>query len=290
MPDGSDSLLLRVRSSLGELDAAQWDACAGSANPFLSYAFLSALEDSGSANEKNGWLGQHLCLESEDGQLLGAVPLYLKNHSYGEYVFDWGWAEAYERAGGRYYPKLQSSVPFTPVTGPRLLIRPGTDQETARDALISGLIEVTKRHKVSSLHVTFCEEEEWQALGEAGFLQRIGLQYHWRNEGYGSFEDFLGALTSRKRKWMKKERRKVAEAGIEIRPLSGQEITEDLWDAFYHFYLNTADKRWGQAYLTREFFSLLGERMGAQIVLMTAFYNNQPVAAALKRSLRLSAR
>ena len=209
------------------------------------------------------------------------MPLYLKNHSYGEYIFDWGWADAYERAGGRYYPKLQCAVPFTPVTGPRLLIRRGTDDTAMRDTLIAGLREIFTRHGVSSLHVTFATRPEWEAFGKAGFLQRLDLQYHWRNEGYGSFDDFLGALVSRKRKAIRKERRKVAESEIALRAVSGSELTEDLWDAFYAFYMATADKKWGRPYLTREFFSLLGERMADDVVLILAELGGRPVAGAL---------
>ena len=281
MPDGADSLTLRTVSSLKEVAADQWDACAGSANPFVSHAFLSTLEDSGSATAERGWLGQHLLLERPDGTLLGAVPLYLKNHSYGEYVFDWGWADAYERAGGRYYPKLQSSVPFTPVTGPRLLTRPGSDRNSVCRTLIAGLAEVSKRHQVSSLHVTFPEREEWTRLDEAGLLTRIGLQYHWHNAGYGTFEDFLDSLVSRKRKAIKKERRKVQESGLRLRALVGSDIEERHWDALHRFYLDTIDKKWSRPYLTREFFLLLGERLGRQVVLIVAEQGSEVVAGAL---------
>ncbi|MEX0922944.1 MAG: GNAT family N-acetyltransferase [Rhodovibrionaceae bacterium] len=281
MPDGSEPAVLKVVSALAEVPAAEWDACAGADNPFVSHAFLLALEESGAATEQTGWLGQHLCLEDASGRLLGAVPLYLKNHSYGEYIFDWGWADAYERAGGRYYPKLQCAVPFTPVTGPRLLVRGGTDETAVRETLIAGLREIFTRHGVSSLHVTFATKTEWEAFGEAGFLQRLDLQYHWHNHGYASFDDFLGALASRKRKAIRKERRKVAESGIELRALSGKNLKEDHWDAFYAFYLATADKKWGRPYLTREFFSLLGERMAEQVVLILAEADGQPVAGAL---------
>lgn len=285
MPDGDDTLTLRAVASLGEVEAAAWDACAGTldggGNPFVSHAFLSALEDSGSATAERGWLPQHLLLESADGTLLGAVPLYLKGHSYGEYVFDWGWADAYERAGGRYYPKLQSSVPFTPVTGPRLLARPGVDRDAACEALIGGLAELTERHGVSSLHVTFPTREEWERLGAAGMLKRTGLQYHWHNRGYQSFDDFLAALVSRKRKAIKKERRKVAEAGLTVRPLVGAEIEERHWDAFHRFYLDTIDKKWSRPYLTRGFFFLLGERLTERVCLIVAEAGDRVVAGAL---------
>src|SRR5689334_20222115 len=204
--DGGDGVSVKIVQRLADIPAAAWDACAGADNPFLSHAFLEALEASGSATSETGWLPQHLALEDDHGKLMGAVPLYLKGHSYGEYVFDHGWANAYERAGGRYYPKLQCAVPFTPVTGPRLLLRPGAPAE-ARATLIAAMIEIARRSKVSSLHVTFPRREEWEALGAAGFLQRTGQQYHWENDGYGSFEDFLEALNSRKRKAIRRERR-----------------------------------------------------------------------------------
>ncbi|SME87852.1 hypothetical protein SAMN06265365_10120 [Tistlia consotensis] len=281
MPDGASPVLIKVAASLKEVDPAQWDACAGSGNPFVSHAFLSALEDGKAATAETGWLGQHLLLEGENGRLLGAVPLYLKNHSYGEYVFDWGWADAYQRAGGRYYPKLQCAVPFTPVTGPRLLIRPDAERDAVADTLIAGLTEIARRHEVSSLHVTFPTRDEWERFGRFGFLQRIGRQYHWTNEGYASFDDFLDRLVSRKRKAIRKERRAVVEAGVELKALTGSEIEERHWEAFYRFYLNTVDKKWGSAYLTREFFHLLGERLGDKVVLIIAESDGRPVAGAL---------
>ncbi|MDH3473033.1 MAG: GNAT family N-acetyltransferase [Rhodospirillales bacterium] len=281
MPDGREPVTIRVVSRIAEVPAAEWDACAGGANPFVGHAFLSALEESGSVTAETGWLPQHLTVADEHGRLIGCVPLYLKSHSYGEYVFDWSWADAYERAGGRYYPKLQSSVPFTPVTGPRLLLRPGAGQGAVAAALIAGMQELAERHGVASLHVTFPERAEWQALGEAGFLQRVGLQYHWQNRGYGSFEDFLGDLVSRKRKAIRKERRKVAESGVTLRALSGGDLKPQHWDAFHRFYLATADRKWGQPYLNREFFALLGERLAKQVVLVLAEQGGRPVAGAL---------
>ncbi len=281
MPDGASPILIKVAASLKEVEAAQWDACAGPDNPFVSHAFLSALEDGKAATADTGWLAQHLLLEGENGLLLGAVPLYLKNHSYGEYVFDWGWADAYQRAGGRYYPKLQCSVPFTPVTGPRLLMRPEADPDAVGDALASGLVEIARRHEVSSLHVTFPTRAEWERLGRFGFLQRVGRQYHWTNEGYASFDDFLARMVSRKRKAIRKERRQVAESGIRLRALVGDEIEERHWEAFYRFYLNTVDKKWANAYLTRDFFHLLGQRLGERVVLILAEAEDRPVAGAL---------
>ena len=280
MPDGSDAIEVRVVSRIAELPAAEWDLLAG-ANPFVSHAFLSALEDSGSATGETGWLPQHLVIAGRDQRLIGAVPLYLKSHSYGEYVFDWGWADAYERAGGSYYPKLQACVPFTPVTGPRLLLHPASEQPPVARALMAGMLELARRTQVSSLHVTFPTEAEWRDLGEAGFLLRTGLQYHWENRGYGSFDDFLGTLASRKRKAIKKERRCVAESGVSLRALTGGEIEPRHWDAFYRFYCATTDKKWGPSYLTREFFHLLGQTLGDRVVLIVAEWQGEPVGAAL---------
>ncbi len=280
MADGGESFTVRVVPELREIPAAAWDACAGSENPFLSHAFLEALEASGSATAETGWLPQHLALEDAAGRLLGVVPLYLKSHSYGEYIFDWGWASAYERAGGRYYPKLQCSVPFTPVTGPRLLLRPDAGAAAA-DALVAAMVELARRHKVSSLHVTFPTPAEWERLGDAGFLQRIGQQFHWQNEGYASFDDFLEALNSRKRKQIRRERRDALQGGIEIETLTGGAITSEHWDAFYRFYRSTSDRKWGEAYLTRRFFDLLGERMAEQVVLIMARKGARYVAGAL---------
>ncbi len=280
MPCSSEPTEVHVISSIGEIDAPAWDACTGGDNPTVGHAFLSALEDSGSVTAKTGWQPQHLVIRDPGGGIVAAAPLYLKSHSYGEYVFDWGWADAYERAGGRYYPKLQSSIPFTPATGPRLMIAPGA-APTAADVLIAGMTGLATKLGVSSLHVTFPPETEWRKFGNAGFLLRTGEQFHWRNDGYETFDDFLGALASRKRKNIVKERRKVAESGLAIRRLTGDDLTEDAWDAFYRFYLDTSDRKWGQAYLNRTFFSLLGERMAKQTMLVMAYDDGRPVAGAL---------
>lgn len=277
--DGSDRLSIKVVERLSKIRAADWDECAGSDNPFVSHAFLDALEASNSACAETGWLPQHLVLEDGNGRLLGAVPMYLKSHSYGEYVFDHGWAEAYERAGGRYYPKLQVAVPFTPVTGNRLLIRPNAPPD-AGSLLVAAMVEVASRAKVSSLHVTFPTKQEYELLGEAGFLQRLGRQFHWENQGYGSFDDFLGALNARKRKQIKRERRE-ANQGIEIETLNGDEIKARHWDAFFRFYTSTSDRKWGSAYLTREFFDLLGSRLGGRVVLVMAKRDSRYIAGAL---------
>jgi len=280
MPDGGGPARIRVLESLAEVPAAAWDACAGADNPFLSHAFLEALEASGSATAKTGWLPQHVLVEDADGRLLAAAPLYLKSHSQGEYVFDHGWAQAYERAGGSYYPKLQAAVPFTPVTGPRLLVCPDAPPDTA-DTLTAALVEVARVHKVSSLHVTFPTREDWERLGAAGFLQRSGQQYHWENRGYATFEDFLAALNSRKRKQIRRERRDALAGGLEIETLTGSALEPRQWDAFYRFYRATTDHRWGGAYLTRAFFDLLHQRLADRVVLMMARQGKRYVAGAL---------
>ena len=279
MPDGTTELTLRLHPAIAEIDASEWDACAGEDNPFVSHAFLSALEDSGSASGRTGWLPQHAALRDGSGRLLAVAPAYGKSHSYGEYVFDHGWADAFERAGGEYYPKLQVAVPFSPVPGSRLLIRPGCGLPPA--ALAQALVQATEQLGFSSCHVTFCQEAEWQALGEAGWLQRIGTQFHWTNAGYGSFEDFLAALSSRKRKQIKRERRDAQAAGLTFRTLRGAEIAPRHWAAFHRFYRNTTDRKWGSAYLTREFWPLMAERLGDRVVLMLAEQDGRPVAGAL---------
>jgi len=280
MADGGESVTVKVVPRLADIPAAQWDACAGADNPFLSHAFLEALEASDSATAATGWRPQHLTLEDEKGRLLGAVPLYLKTHSYGEYVFDWGWASAYERAGGRYYPKLQCAVPFTPVTGPRLLLRADAGPDAA-DTLIAAMIELARRHKVSSLHVTFPTPAQWERLGNAGFLLRTGRQFHWQNADYATFDAFLDALNSRKRKQIRRERRDALAGGIEIETVTGDAIRSEHWDAFFRFYRATSDRKWGEAYLTRRFFALIGERLAQRIVLVLARKAGRYIAGAL---------
>jgi predicted N-acyltransferase len=216
-----------------------------------------------------------------DGAIAGIVPCYLKSHSQGEYVFDRGWADAYERAGGRYYPKLQASVPFTPAAGPRLLIRGGMDREPIAAALASGLVALCGVTKASSVHVTFARETEAKLLAAQGFLQRTDQQFHWRNEGYGSFEDFLGSLNSRHRKAIKRERRDALANGITIHALTGSDITEDAWDAFFAFYMETGSRKWGRPYLTRAFFSLIGETMAKDVLLVMARRNGRWIAGAI---------
>ena len=227
MPDGREAISVRVLSSLGDVAPQDWDACTGKANPFVRHAFLSALEDSGSADAETGWIAQHLIVEDGVGDLLAAAPLYLKSHSYGEYVFDWGWAEAYERAGGHYYPKLQCAVPFTPATGPRLLVSSEVSDSEAmelRSALAMAMVQLAEKLKVSSLHVTFPEQTEWKMMGELGYMQRVGQQFHWENRDYENFDDFLATLTSRKRKQLRRERQKIAETGLTFRALKGAKM------------------------------------------------------------------
>ncbi len=278
--DADMSVVLKVVKDITTVPADAWDTCAGSANPFLSHAFLAALEESGSATARTGWLPQHLVLETEGGAVLGCVPMYLKGHSQGEYVFDHGWAHAYEQAGGRYYPKLQVAVPFTPVTGPRLLLAPDAPATTA-ETLIAGLEKVAEAHEVASLHVTFPTERQWAQFGKAGWLQRTGQQYHWQNAGYGSFDDFLAALASRKRKAIKKERRQVADADVSLSVLTGDDLRTEHWDAFFGFYVDTGSRKWGSPYLTRKFFQLIGERMPERVALVMAQSQGHWVAGAL---------
>ena len=270
----------QVIDSIMDIEAKEWDECAGYSNPFISHAFLSSLEQSGSVSTETGWLPQHIVIKDKNGDIVACCPLYLKNHSYGEYIFDWGWADAYERAGGKYYPKLQSAVPFTPVTGRRLLVKNNAPKEYYK-FLVSTIIEVSRKHNVSSLHVTFPLEREWELLGQAGFLMRTSKQFHWENHSYSNFDEFLSQLTSRKRKAIKKERESLFQNQIVYKLLTGAELTESYWDTFYQYYLNTIDKKWGQAYLTRDFFSMLGERLPNAALLIVAERNGEPIAGAL---------
>ena len=283
-----DDLTLKVVGSIHDISATDWDGCASvspeTLNPFVRHAFYAALEESGSVSVSAGWKPQHVVLADKDGRVLGCAALYLKSHSYGEYVFDWGWAQAYERAGGRYYPKLQCAVPFTPVTGPRLMVRPdlaADDRAALQRGLLGGMVELARRLKVSSFHVTFPPEDEYALMSEAGLLPRIGQQYHWKNEGYGTFDDFLEALSSRKRKNIRKEREKANACGVEIVTLQGAEITAAHWDAFYRFYTSTSDRKWGQAYLERSFFDLLSACMGDAVVLMMGRQSGRWVCGAI---------
>ena len=279
MNDTGEAITLRIHGAIAEIPAEDWDACAGGINPTVSHVFLNAMEESGSVGARSGWAPQHLSFSDAGGRLRGVVPLYLKSHSYGEYVFDWGWADAYERAGGRYYPKLLCAVPFTPVPGPRLLVAPDAPAET-KTHLIAGMVELAKQRKLSSLHVNFPEPAEAEAFEQAGFLKRIGQQFHWENDGYVAFDDYLAALNSRKRKAVKKERREALEGGIEIEVLTGADLTPRVWDAFFRLYLATTDRKWGSAYLNRKFFALIGERMPEKVVLIMAKRGGDYIAGA----------
>lgn len=269
------SVEARIARGVGELPAGEWDALAGG-NPFLSHAFLTALEDSGSVGPGTGWDPVPITIAGADGKLAAALPAYLKAHSQGEYVFDHAWADAWHRAGGSYYPKLQIAVPFTPATGPRLLL--------ADPALAAPLLRATEQvceeNGLSSAHATFIAPEQVPLFEAAGWLIRSDIQFHWENRGYASFDDFLGALSSRKRKDIRKERA-AAQEGVEIRHLTGAAILPEHWDAFWTFYQDTGARKWGTPYLTREAFTLLGERMADRILLVMAFIGGTPVAGAL---------
>ena len=266
----------RLTGPLADLDPALWDGLCPDDNPFLRHAFLHALEASGSAVAESGWQPLHLLVGDSD-RPTAAAPVYIKGHSYGEYVFDHGWANAYQRAGGRYYPKLLVAVPFTPVPGPRLLAK----DSAGKAGVAAALRAATDRLGVSSAHVNFIDETEARVLEGAGFMGRVGVQFHWQNRGYRDFQDFLDVMRSAKRKAIKKERREVERAGLEIRTLTGRELTPDALEAFYPFYLATVDKRWGSAYLTRDFFRRLGTSFAERIVLVTARQNGELVAGAL---------
>jgi predicted N-acyltransferase len=283
MANGSEARVTVV-SAISEIAAIDWDRCAnpdpGRYDPFVSHAFLKALEDAGTVGVRAGWVPQHLVLETDD-RIVGVMPLYVKGHSKGEYIFDYGWAEAYERAGGSYYPKLQCAVPFTPVPGRRLLVEPGDGADDRERLLLAGAIEVAKRAKLSSLHITFCSEGEWTRAGAAGLLQRTDKQFHWANNGYRTFDDFLASLASRKRKAIRKERAQAVESGLVIERVTGAAITEAHWDAFFEFYMDTGSRKWGRPYLNRPFFSRLGETMADRCLLVMARRGEQYVAGAL---------
>ncbi|WP_448500876.1 GNAT family N-acetyltransferase [Sphingomonas sp.] len=272
----TSDILARIADGASAIPAGQWDACAGDANPFVSHAFLSALERSASVGEGSGWRPLAIVIDDDTGHPCAIAPLYAKSHSQGEYVFDHGWADAWERAGGAYYPKLQLAVPFTPVPGPRLLLR----EKARAPALIAAIEEVTRQNGLSSAHATFVDKAQLPLFEAAGWLVRQGVQFHWHNDGYASFDEFLGALASRKRKQLRKERAAAVE-GLTIRHLTGGAITEAHWDAFWIFYQDTGARKWGRPYLTRAFFSMLGEAMGDRLLLILAERGGQPVAGAL---------
>lgn len=299
-PESRETIRLSIAAAMADIDRAAWDAAAnpgwtvgpggaiasdGTAtepfNPFVCHDFLAILEEAGTVSARTGWMPRHLVLDGPEGGIAGAVPAYLKSHSQGEFVFDHGWADAYERAGGRYYPKLQVSVPFTPATGPRLLARPDPGRDAVRAALAEGIVALVRETGASSAHVTFPTEPEWRLLTERGFLPRTDRQFHWFNEGFSSFDDFLATFASRKRKQVKRERREAVAVGIAIERLSGAELKEAHWDAFFQFYTDTGARKWGRPYLNRRFFSLLGERLGERVVLVLAKREGRTIAGAL---------
>ncbi|MCP5395514.1 MAG: N-acetyltransferase [Sphingomonadaceae bacterium] len=270
------ALTVSVAGSVGALPADQWDALAGNDNPFTSHDFLSILEDSGSVGPGTGWSPAPVIIEGVEGQIAAALPAYAKAHSQGEYVFDHAWADAWHRAGGEYYPKLQIAVPFTPATGPRLLL----SDEALATPLLRAAEQVCTQNGFSSAHATFIEPDQRKLFEQAGWLLRSDIQFHWENRDYGSFDDFLGALASRKRRTLRKERA-AAQEGVEIRRLTGADIRPEHWDAFWLFYQDTGARKWGRPYLTREAFDLLGERMADRILLVLAFDDGAPIAGAL---------
>lgn len=270
------ALTVRIAPSVGVFDRAAWNALGGNDNPFVSHEFLTAMEDSGSVGPGTGWEPAPIAITAADGTLLAALPAYAKGHSQGEYVFDHSWADAWHRAGGRYYPKLQIAAPFTPATGPRLLL---SDPALAPQ-LLKGAEAVCLSNQLSSAHATFIDPAQLPLFEAGGWLMRTDIQFHWFNRGYASFEDFLGALSSRKRKDLRKERAAALER-LTIRHLTGADIREEHWDAFWVFYQDTGSRKWGRPYLTREAFSLLGERMGERIVLILAYDGAEPIAGAL---------
>ncbi len=273
-----------VHRRIAEIGKDAWDACAGApdyqANPFVAYDFLDIAEESGCASPRTGWAPQHLAVRDAAGDVAAVAPVYLKSHSQGEYVFDHSWADAYERAGGRYYPKLVAASPFSPVTGPRLLVRPDVDRAAGRRMLLSGAITLCDKMDVSTVGVNFPTEDEWRFMGGEGMLLRQNQQYHWLNAGYPTFDDFLGALSSGRRKTIRRERREAV-ADLEIHALTGDDLREEHWDAFFAFYMDTGARKWGRPYLNRLFFSLLGERMADRVLLLLARRSGRWIAGAL---------
>ena len=273
----------RVAGATADISAADWNRLVPSTggrpdNPFLDHAFFLALEQSGCATRRTGWLPQHLMLSGANGELAGLMPMFLKSHSQGEYVFDHGWADAFARAGGSYYPKLQCSVPFTPVTAPKLLAGGDAGVEAA---LLSAAAEVADQNDVSSVHATFVPEDEAELARAAGWLVRHDTQFHWHNQGFASFEAYLETMSSRHRKVTRRERRDALADGLEVRWLTGADLTEAAWDAFFEFYMDTGSRKWGRPYLNREFFSLLSAAMADRILLIFAYDGRRPIAGTL---------
>ena len=276
--DGN-ALNLHIGTEMAAIDAAEWDALAGQANPFISHAFLQALEKGGAVGGDSGWNPMHLLLRSDDGQLLGAMPNYLKHHSYGEYIFDHGWANAFERAGGAYYPKLLAAIPFTPATGPRFLVR--DNRADLKTALAKGMETLMEKYQLSSAHINFLPSDDAHRLATAGWLDRASIQFHWHNQNYTDFDDFLDHLSSRKRKNIRKERASITKAGVTMLRLTGAAITQDHIDSFFRFYMSTIDRKWGGAYLTHEVFTQLGKTMADRMLLVMAEYDGNIIGGAL---------
>jgi predicted N-acyltransferase len=276
---------IEVVPRIADIPAEAWDACANPdpalLNPFIAHGFLKALEDAGTIGGRSGWTPRHLVLKDAQGEIVGCAPCYLKSHSQGEYMFDHSWADAYERAGGRYYPKLQIAVPFTPVPGRRLLVRPGPEAEEREAMLAAGAAALVERNQLSGVNITFLSEGEWNRLGTRNFLQRTAQQFHWSNAGYGTFEDFLASLASRKRKAVRKERAEALASGLSIEVARGRDITEAHWDAFFAFYMDTGSRKWGRPYLNRKAFSLIGAAMEESCLLMFAKRGERPIAGSL---------
>jgi uncharacterized protein len=276
---------VEVVAKIGDIAAEAWDACANpdpaTFNPFIAHGFLKALEDAASVGGRTGWTPRHLLLKAAPDEIAGCAPAYIKTHSQGEYVFDHSWAEAFMRAGGDYYPKLQVAVPFTPVPGRRLLVRPGAAAASHEGLLAAAVKQVVERNGLSGVHVTFLAEDQWQRLGAQGFLQRTDQQFHWGNAGYANFDEYLDSLASRKRKTMRKEREQAVAAGLDIVWLKGREITEADWDVFFAFYMQTGSRKWGRPYLNRKFFSLLAQSaVGERCLLMLAKRAGRAVAGS----------
>ena len=270
------SITARIADGVAAIPAAEWDACAGAGNPFVGHAFLAALEESGSVGGRSGWQPLPVIVDGADGAAGAIAPAYVKTHSQGEYVFDHAWADAWQRAGGDYYPKLQVAAPFSPVPGPRLLLR----DESLAPAAIAALEAVCTQNGLSSAHATFVAPEQVPLFEAAGWLIRQGTQFHWTNRGYGSFDDFLADLASRKRKAIRKERAAAVE-GLTVRHLTGEAITPAYWNAFWTFYQDTGSRKWGRPYLTRSFFPLLGQALGERVLLIVAERDGVPIAGAL---------
>ena len=289
MTDQSRQPIVTVSAlaSIDAIDPADWDACACPEaadggrphDPFTTHRFLKALEESRSVGTGTGWQPRHLTVE-QDGRIIAVAPMYAKSHSQGEYIFDHNWAHAWERAGGRYYPKLQIAVPFTPATGRRFLTRPGYEN-TGFQALVQGAIQVADNNRLSSLHITFCTGAEAQAGEAAGLLRRATQQYHWENDGYPDFDAFLASLSSRKRKTIRKERATAQGFGGEIEQLTGDALRPEHWDAFWQFYQDTGARKWGTPYLTRAFFDIAQDRLRDDILLVLAWRDGRPVAGAM---------